>query len=146
MFVNARNNNHDCVFVAYRKIIQCDYQTAIEALNDVTYLEDMNDKNKLTETLKNEAFLCYVEKLKSTKGLSLNIDDLAKIFFKSSTDVKNTIEKKIRQNEISGKIQDNLIEIFDNDENEMRNEFQWDLLQSGIRLLEYKKLENENID
>lgn len=106
----------------------------------------MNDKSKLTETLKNEAFLCYVEKLKSTQGLSLNIDDLAKIFLKSPTDVKTTIEKKIRQNEISGKIQDNLIEIFENEENEMRNECQWDLLQSGIRLLEYKKLENENID
>ena len=44
MFVNARNNNLDCVFVAFRKIIQGDFKTALEALTDVTYLEELFEK------------------------------------------------------------------------------------------------------
>lgn len=44
MFVNARNNNLDCVFVAFWKIIQGDFKTALEALTDVNYLEELFEK------------------------------------------------------------------------------------------------------
>lgn len=40
IFVNSRNNNKDCIFVAYRKIVQGDFKVATAALLDVSYLED----------------------------------------------------------------------------------------------------------
>lgn len=40
IFVNSRNNNKDCIFVAYRKIVQGDFKEATEAFLDVSYLED----------------------------------------------------------------------------------------------------------
>lgn len=66
IFVNSRNNNNDCLFVAHKKIIQGDFKTATEVLLEIPFLQEVK-QDFLKMQIKLEAFHCYVEKLKQVQ-------------------------------------------------------------------------------
>ena len=75
--------------------------------------------------VKNEALVCYVEKLKTVDDISLNLDDLSKIFDQPVDKIKEVVNRMIKNSELEGQIKDNLILINNQQKEMMKTDSEW---------------------
>lgn len=145
LFVNSQNNVKDCIFMAYRKIVQCDFQTAYNCLEKIQFFEGIeeNVKKIYLHKVKISSMNCYFEKLKMEKEVTFNIEDISNLFQLEKNNILKIIKTKISRNEFNGKINEEtgIIQINNKKNNEyLKNEADFTLLVKLIKLNEYKKM------
>ena len=75
--------------------------------------------------VKNEALTCYVEKLKTVDNISLNLEDLSRIFDQPIEKIKEVVNHMIKNQELEGSIKDNLVLINNQQKEVVKNESEW---------------------
>lgn len=78
--------------------------------------------------VKNESLICYIEKLKSIDEISLNLDDLSRIFDQPIEKIKEVMTQMIKNLELEGSIKDNLILINNQQKEVVKTDSEWQLL------------------
>ena len=145
VFVNSQNNVKDCIFMAYRKIVQCDFQTAYNCLEKISFFENIEEdvKKMYLEKVKIASMNCYFEKLKMEKEVSFNIEDISNLFQLEKNNILKLIKSKISKNEFNGKIDEKsgIIQINNKKNNEfLKNEADFSLLVKLIQLNNFNQL------
>lgn len=75
--------------------------------------------------VKNESLICYIEKLKSIDEISLNLDDLSRIFDQPIEKIKEVMTQMIKNLELEGSIKDNLILINNQQKEVVKTDSEW---------------------
>lgn len=75
--------------------------------------------------VKNESLICYIEKLKSIDEISLNLEDLSRIFDQPIEKIKEVMAQMIKNLELEGSIKDNLILINNQQKEVVKTDSEW---------------------